>query len=112
MKLSQILFLAVSVIGVSSSKCYDKCARKQAAKEKTDHCMYVIRNFNPKTRTSCANPENRYEDLYKNHNVTTLEQQYSEYRPCMDWISGMFFENMVYICILLWLICFVKFPWP
>jgi len=116
MRLLQIILAVFSLVCAAkydcNAKCTNECARKLAAKEKTAHCTYVIRNFKSKTRTTCANPENDYQDLYKNYNITTLEQQYSEYRPCIEWISGMFFENMVYICILLWFICFVKWPCP
>jgi hypothetical protein len=114
MRLSQILFFALFCVAQSdcNANCTRDCTRKQADIEKTAHCHYVIKNFKPKTSTSCPVPPNVYQDLYKNYNVTTIEQQYNEYKPCMEWVSGLIFENMICILIIIWLICFIKHPWP
>jgi len=111
--LSQILFIALLCLAKFNcqANCARECAIKQATKERTAHCHYVVRNFKPKTRTFSAMPENNYEDIYKNYSITNDKQLYIEYQPCMDWLAGIIFDNFIYVFIIIYIALIMRYPW-
>jgi len=113
MRLSQILFVGLFYASQANcqNKCTRTCARKQATKEHTARCAYIIHNFKPRTRTTCPRQEANYQDIYKTNNETSHEQLYSQYQSCMDWLAGTVFENLIYMVMIIYFVCIVRYPW-
>jgi hypothetical protein len=96
------------------SECEKKCMRKKETKELVEKCNFIFHQF-PRSKPVDLCPviqPIQYCELYITPNQTTFDELRGQKEFCKSQIMGIVFETMVYICMILWLICFIKFPWP
>jgi len=107
MQLLKFVILIPAVIG--STYMENRKIREIKLKEDMSLCNYVLTKF-PKPQNNT--PIITYQELYKNETQTTMHHLSTKTYYCLDNLTAIIIDVIVYLFVFIWFVCTLRYPMP